>query len=91
MHKNLRSFIDTLRGENDLIEIEAEVDPYLELAEIHRFRILRRRAGEHGQGHLGNIESARQPGGNSRHPSNRTFVERWSAGKICSGVARASR
>ena len=36
MHKNLRSFIDTLRGENELIEIEAEVDPYLELAEIHR-------------------------------------------------------
>ncbi|MCA1622329.1 MAG: UbiD family decarboxylase [Acidobacteria bacterium] len=36
MHKNLRSFIKTLREENDLIEIEAEVDPYLELAEIHR-------------------------------------------------------
>ena len=36
MHKNLRSFIDKLRGENELIEIEAEVDPYLEIAEIHR-------------------------------------------------------
>jgi UbiD family decarboxylase len=36
MHKNLRSFIDALRKENDLIEIEAEVDPYLEIAEIHR-------------------------------------------------------
>jgi 4-hydroxybenzoate decarboxylase subunit C len=36
MHKNLRTFIDTLRHENDLIEIEAEVDPYLEIAEIHR-------------------------------------------------------
>jgi len=36
MHKNLRSFIEALRGENELIEIEAEVDPYLELAEIHR-------------------------------------------------------
>ena len=36
MHKNLRSFIETLRKENDLIEIEAEVDPYLEIAEIHR-------------------------------------------------------
>ncbi len=36
MHKNLRSFIEALRGENDLIEIEAEVDPYLEIAEIHR-------------------------------------------------------
>lgn len=36
MHPNLRSFLDTLRKENQLIEIDAEVDPYLELAEIHR-------------------------------------------------------
>jgi 3-polyprenyl-4-hydroxybenzoate decarboxylase len=36
MHKHLRSFIETLRHENELIEIEAEVDPYLEIAEIHR-------------------------------------------------------
>ncbi len=36
MHKNLRSFVETLRGENELTEIEAEVDPYLEIAEIHR-------------------------------------------------------
>ncbi len=36
MHKNLRSFLDQLRRENDIIEIEAEVDPYLEIAEIHR-------------------------------------------------------
>ncbi|HXH70778.1 MAG TPA: UbiD family decarboxylase domain-containing protein [Pyrinomonadaceae bacterium] len=36
MHKNLRSFIAKLRQENDLIEIDAEVDPYLEIAEIHR-------------------------------------------------------
>jgi len=36
MHRNLRSFLDLLRRENDLITIEAEVDPYLELAEIHR-------------------------------------------------------
>jgi UbiD family decarboxylase len=36
MHKNLRSFINKLREENDLFEIEAEVDPYLEIAEIHR-------------------------------------------------------
>lgn len=41
MHKNLRSFIKTLRQENDLIEIEAEVNPYLEIAEIHR-RIIER-------------------------------------------------
>jgi 4-hydroxybenzoate decarboxylase subunit C len=36
MHSNLRSFLDELRREKDLVEIEAEVDPYLELAEIHR-------------------------------------------------------
>lgn len=36
MHSNLRSFLAQLRRENDLIEIEAEVDPYLEIAEIHR-------------------------------------------------------
>src|SRR5690348_2058905 len=36
MHRNLRSFLDALRKENELIEITAEVDPYLELAEIHR-------------------------------------------------------
>ncbi len=36
MHQNLRSFLEQLRQENELVEIEAEVDPYLELAEIHR-------------------------------------------------------
>src|SRR5262249_16625046 len=36
MHSNLRSFLDVLRRENDLVTIEAEVDPCLELAEIHR-------------------------------------------------------
>jgi 4-hydroxybenzoate decarboxylase subunit C len=36
MHPNLRSFLDLLTRENDLIHIKAEVDPYLELAEIHR-------------------------------------------------------
>ena len=36
MHRNLRSFLDLLRRENDLTTIETEVDPYLELAEIHR-------------------------------------------------------
>jgi 4-hydroxybenzoate decarboxylase subunit C len=36
MHTNLRTFIAELRRENDLVEIEAEVDPYLELAEVHR-------------------------------------------------------
>src|SRR4029078_6711352 len=36
LHRNLRSFMDTLRKENDIVEITAEVDPYLELAEIHR-------------------------------------------------------
>ncbi|MEO7660723.1 MAG: UbiD family decarboxylase domain-containing protein, partial [Pyrinomonadaceae bacterium] len=36
MHKNLRSFIESLRRENEIVEISAEVDPYLEIAEIHR-------------------------------------------------------
>jgi 4-hydroxybenzoate decarboxylase subunit C len=36
LHRNLREFIHTLRQENDIVEITAEVDPYLELAEIHR-------------------------------------------------------
>ncbi|HEY0659159.1 MAG TPA: hypothetical protein VGD05_11830, partial [Pyrinomonadaceae bacterium] len=36
MHKNLRSFIEALRKEDELIEVEAEVDSYLEIAEIHR-------------------------------------------------------
>lgn len=36
MHRNLRSFLDQLRRENDLLTVEAEVDPYLEIAEIHR-------------------------------------------------------
>lgn len=40
MHKNLRSFLKTLRKENELAEIEALVDPYLEIAEIHR-RVIR--------------------------------------------------
>ncbi|MBX3299165.1 MAG: UbiD family decarboxylase [Acidobacteria bacterium] len=36
MHKDLRTFIDTLRREGEIAEISAEVDPYLEIAEIHR-------------------------------------------------------
>jgi 4-hydroxybenzoate decarboxylase subunit C len=36
MHRNLRSFLDLLSREKDLVPIEAEVDPYLEVAEIHR-------------------------------------------------------
>jgi 4-hydroxybenzoate decarboxylase subunit C len=36
MHKDLRSFIATLRAEDELDQITAEVDPYLEIAEIHR-------------------------------------------------------
>ncbi len=36
MHKDLRSFIELLRKEKDIIEISAEVDPYLEIPEIHR-------------------------------------------------------
>jgi UbiD family decarboxylase len=41
MHPNLRSFLDLLERENDLATIEAEVDPYLELAEVHR-RVIER-------------------------------------------------
>jgi 3-polyprenyl-4-hydroxybenzoate decarboxylase len=41
MHKNLRSFIEVLRRENEMVEIETEVDPYLEIAEIHR-RVIER-------------------------------------------------
>jgi len=36
MHSNLRSFIDLLRREGEIVEVMAEVDPYLEIAEIHR-------------------------------------------------------
>ncbi|MFC7439664.1 UbiD family decarboxylase [Laceyella putida] len=36
MHKNLRTFIKQLQRENDIVEIDAPVDPHLELAEIHR-------------------------------------------------------
>lgn len=36
MHKNLRSFIETLKHENEIVFIDAAVDPYLEIAEIHR-------------------------------------------------------
>jgi len=41
MHANLRSFLDLLRREKDLVTIKAEVDPHLELAEIHR-RVIER-------------------------------------------------
>src|SRR3982750_2162329 len=41
MHRNLRSFLALLERERDLITIETEVDPYLELAEIHRRVIAR--------------------------------------------------
>ncbi|MEB3100485.1 menaquinone biosynthesis decarboxylase [Ferviditalea candida] len=36
MHTNLREFLGILRRENELVEVSAPVDPYLELAEIHR-------------------------------------------------------
>ncbi|MCP1354449.1 UbiD family decarboxylase [Aneurinibacillus migulanus] len=36
MHSNLRTFIETLRKEQDLAVIDAPVDPNLELPEIHR-------------------------------------------------------
>src|SRR5918998_4205758 len=36
MHASLRTFLDLLNRENEIVTIKAEVDPYLELAEIHR-------------------------------------------------------
>ena len=36
MHRNLRSFLELLEREKEIINIDAEVDPYLELAEVHR-------------------------------------------------------
>ena len=36
MHSSLRTFVDRLTRENEIITVKAEVDPYLELAEIHR-------------------------------------------------------
>ena len=36
MHPNLRTFLDLLTRENEIVTIAAEVDPYLELAEVHR-------------------------------------------------------
>ncbi|HLN97047.1 MAG TPA: UbiD family decarboxylase [Pyrinomonadaceae bacterium] len=36
MHPNLRTFLELLSRENELVSVEAEVDPYLEVAEIHR-------------------------------------------------------
>src|SRR5919202_636646 len=41
MHRNLRSFLSLLGREKDLVTVEAEVDPYLELAEVHR-RVIQR-------------------------------------------------
>jgi UbiD family decarboxylase len=36
MYQNLREWIDALRREGEIAEITAEVDPHLEVAEIHR-------------------------------------------------------
>ncbi|MEO5859491.1 MAG: UbiD family decarboxylase [Pyrinomonadaceae bacterium] len=36
VNRNLRTFIEELRKENEILEVSAAVDPYLELAEIHR-------------------------------------------------------
>lgn len=36
MHPNLRSFLELLTRENEIVTVNAEVDPNLELAEIHR-------------------------------------------------------
>ncbi len=36
MHANLRTFIELLRREREIVTVETQVDPNLELAEIHR-------------------------------------------------------
>src|SRR5215510_9717393 len=36
MFPDLRTFIDQLRRDDDLVTVEAPVDPHLEVAEIHR-------------------------------------------------------
>ena len=36
MHRNLGSFLEALRRSGDLVEVDARVDPRLEVAEIHR-------------------------------------------------------
>src|SRR5918999_121377 len=41
MHRDLRSFLRLLERERDLLTVEAEVDPCLELAEVHR-RVIER-------------------------------------------------
>ncbi len=41
MHRNLRTFLSLLARERELAAVEAEVDPYLELAEVHRRVIAR--------------------------------------------------
>jgi UbiD family decarboxylase len=36
MHADIPAFLDALRREDELVEIDAEVDPHLEIAEVHR-------------------------------------------------------
>jgi UbiD family decarboxylase len=36
MHPSLRTFLDLLNRENEIVEVHTEVDPYLEIAEVHR-------------------------------------------------------
>src|SRR5207237_3083135 len=41
MHRNLRTFLDLLSRENEIVTIDSQVDPDLAVAEIHR-RIIER-------------------------------------------------
>jgi len=36
VHRDLRSFLDRLAAERELVEIETQVDPHLEIPEVHR-------------------------------------------------------
>ena len=36
MHRSLRTYLDLLLREKEIVTVETEVDPYLELAQVHR-------------------------------------------------------
>ena len=36
MHRNLRELITTLKHEDEIVTVDVQVDPYLEIAELHR-------------------------------------------------------
>lgn len=57
MHRNLRELLQTLENENEIVRIDAAVDPYLEIAEIHR-RVIE---AEGRALHFANVKGSRFP------------------------------